>query len=62
MNKKSPCCKATIDASLGDGVLIGRCKHCGTMVSRLNPKTGRLEWLDGESPWTNEDLRSMDEN
>ncbi len=54
---KSPCCDASIGASLADGVLTGSCKKCYKNVVRTNPKTGVEEWLDGQSPWTNEKLR-----
>ncbi|MBU0531561.1 MAG: hypothetical protein ABIG32_01255 [Candidatus Uhrbacteria bacterium] len=58
---KSPCCNATIDGSLGDGVLIGSCAKCGQSVCRVDPKTRKAEWLDGESPWTDrQNLRPMD--
>jgi hypothetical protein len=57
---KSECCGAKIYASLGDGVLIGSCAACDKIVCRMNPRTGRSEWLDGESPWTSrDDLRGM---
>lgn len=52
----SPCCSAKIDASLVDGVMIGSCSKCSTYVVRMNPRTGVQEWLDGKSPWTEEDL------
>ena len=56
----SPCCGAKVEASLGDGVFIGSCSQCGGNVCRVNPRTGELEWLDGESPWTpRDDLRRM---
>jgi len=58
---KSECCKAEIYGSLGDGVLIGTCAHCGKPVSRTNPFTGEAEWLDGESPWIKKTLRLMEE-
>lgn len=57
--KRSPCCDAKIDASLGDGVLIGSCSVCGKNILRLNPETGAQEWLDGRSPWTHEPLRAV---
>lgn len=49
-----------LDASLGDGVLIGSCRVCHQNIVRLNPKTGRVEWLDGESPWTANALRPVE--
>ncbi len=60
---KSECCDATINASLGDGVLVGSCSKCHRDVCRTNPRTGRSEWLDGESPWTaRNDLREIKEH
>lgn len=57
---KSECCDAPITGTLGDGVLIGWCSKCEEHVSRMHPTNGKLEWLDGESPWTKrEDLREM---
>ena len=41
--KMSPCCDATVYASLCDGVLVGFCAACGQTVSRKNPTTGVLE-------------------
>ena len=55
----SPCHQATISTSLGDGVLIGSCSVCDEPVVRVNPRTGRQEWLDGHSPWTRRDLRPV---
>ena len=49
--------EATIGSALADGVLVGTCMDCLTMVVRINPKTGVEEWLDGRSPWTEGDLR-----
>jgi hypothetical protein len=57
--KTSPCHGARIDASLGDGVLMGSCHECGEPVVRLNPDTAVYEWLDGKSPWTREPLRPV---
>jgi len=49
-----------VSSSLGDGVLIGWCESCNKPVVRYNQKTGREEWLDGESPWTSRtDLRAV---
>lgn len=57
---KSPCCNASVGASLGDGVLLGSCSKCFEVVVRKNPRTGAVEWLDGESPWTSrDDLRPV---
>ncbi|HZT98983.1 MAG TPA: hypothetical protein VFA10_04950 [Ktedonobacteraceae bacterium] len=56
----SPCHQAVIEASLGDGVLIGSCSACGTNVVRVSPRTGKQEWLDGESPWTQKELRLVE--
>lgn len=59
---KSECCNARISASLGDGVLLGTCRECMKIVIRKNPRTGKREWLDGESPWTpRDDLREYEE-
>jgi hypothetical protein len=56
----SPCHHATILLGLGDGVLVGSCSICNADVFRANPRTGRREWLDGESTGTErEDLRPM---
>lgn len=60
---KSECCGAEIGGSLGDGVVIGHCNECFKAVCRQNPRTGKLEWLDGKSPWTGrDDLRPMPED
>ena len=48
---KSECCGATITASLADGVLSGWCSQCHQCVRRVNPLTGKIERLRGESPW-----------
>ena len=56
----SPCHQATIDGSLGDGVLIGSCSECFESVVRINSMTGKAEWLDGKSPWTDEELRPVE--
>lgn len=56
----SPCCNATIFLSLADGVLAGNCGNCREDVSRVNPRTGVAEWLDGHSIWHDGDLRPMD--
>lgn len=63
MASLSECCKAKIDGSLGDGVLIGSCGECHKMVCRVNPRTRRREWLDGASPWDSRDntLRPMED-
>lgn len=53
----SLCHNAKIDASLGDGVLMGSCSVCGENVVRVNPRIGKQEWLDGKSPWTQKELR-----
>ena len=53
----SPCHQAPIEASYGDGVLIGSCSTCGKDVVRVNPRIGKQEWLDGNSPWTERRLR-----
>jgi hypothetical protein len=53
--KCSPCCDDKIYASLGDGVLVGSCAKCGKDVIRKNPRTGKIELLNGESAWTTED-------
>ncbi len=52
--KLSLCCRAKIFGSLGDGVIIGTCSTCDTNVARVNPRTGKREWLNGASPWTTE--------
>lgn len=57
----SPCHQTTIDGSLGDGVLIGSCSVCFESVVRINRMTGKAEWLDGKSPWTEEELRPVEE-
>lgn len=59
--KLSPCCNKQILASRGDGVFIGFCAGCKKNVARVNPRTGKKEWLDGASPWTKkDDLRPME--
>jgi hypothetical protein len=57
----SECCTAPIDGSLSDGVLVGHCSKCSKSISRINPVTGKAEWLDGKSPWDRErtDYRAM---
>lgn len=55
----SPCHEATVIASLGDGVLIGSCSVCYTNIVRTNLRTGLVEWLDGNSPWTTRELRAL---
>jgi hypothetical protein len=57
----SKCCQATIETSLFDGILLGRCSICCKNVARINPNTGNPEWLDGKSPWTKEPLRKMND-
>src|SRR5271157_2882765 len=47
---ESPCCQATIDASLADGVLTGFCSKCKQPVVRYNYKTGKEECLLIEVP------------
>ena len=59
-SKTSPCCNAKIDAALSDGVLVGSCSNCRENICRMNPKTAKLEWLDGASPWVKEELRAME--
>lgn len=50
---RSECC--------GAGVWIGSCSACGKSICRVNPRTGRQEWLDGASPWTtDDDLRPIE--
>lgn len=53
----SPCHGAPIWASLGDGVMVGSCSKCGEYVCRANPRTGKAEWLNGNSPWDGRDAR-----
>jgi hypothetical protein len=57
----SPCHNAPIWASLADGVMVGSCSSdgCDTNVVRLNPRTLLQEWLDGNSPWTQYELRPV---
>ena len=55
IDSASRCCNATILMSRGDGVMMGTCARCDETVCRLNPRTGRAEWLNGESPWTTSD-------
>ena len=57
----SPCCDAAIWLSRGDGVMIGSCGQCLSMVCRINPRSGVAEWLDGEDPWIEAILRPMEE-
>ena len=61
MSNKSECCNANISGSFGDGVLIGTCDECHKAVCRMNSKTGKSEWLDGDNPWTKKELRPMEE-
>ena len=56
----SPCHEMTLLFSLGDGVAIGSCGTCGDNVVRINPVTDVEEWLDGNSPWTRQDLRPVE--
>lgn len=62
-NLLSPCCQTTIVASRGDGVTMGSCSACNKTVCRVNPTTGKEEWLDGNSPWIRSDypLRLIEE-
>ncbi len=53
----SPCCIAKIWVTRADGVMVGTCCECYKYVTRMNPVTGQLEWLDGHSPWTTVKLR-----
>lgn len=56
----SPCCRAVIYYARGEhGVSIGSCGTCGEMVSRVNPRTGQLEWLEGHHPDFEGPLRLM---
>ena len=57
--KRSPCCGVKILTSLADGVLVGSCRKCEKPVVRLNPKTGKQEYLDNNSPWTTKKLRPV---
>jgi len=55
-NEHVRCCKgARIDGSMSDGVMVGSCSKCGKNVVRMNPRTGKQEWLHGESPWSEKD-------
>ena len=56
---RSPCHHAALWSSLVDGVYAGSCSACFAFVVRLNPRTGEVEWLDGEPPWTTKPLRPM---
>lgn len=57
--KHVKCCKgARIYMSLSDGVIVGSCSECNKNIVRVNPRTGKQEWLHGESPWTEEDARA----
>jgi len=48
---QSPCCGHAIYYARGEhGVSIGSCGKCGDAVSRVNPRTGLLEWLEGHHP------------
>jgi hypothetical protein len=48
---QSPCCRHAIYYARGEhGVSIGSCGKCGDTVSRVNPRTGLLEWLEGHHP------------
>ncbi len=51
----STCHNSPLDASRGDGVSIGWCRQCGTAIVRINPRTRVEEYLDGRSPWTEQD-------
>ncbi|MBI5044795.1 MAG: hypothetical protein HZC02_02615 [Candidatus Levybacteria bacterium] len=55
----SPCCQASLDIGMADGVMVGNCSKCHKHVTRINPKTGVAEWLDGNSIWFKGDLRPM---
>lgn len=55
---QSPCHHIVMHMSRGDGVTIGICSLCGKNVIRINPRTQKEEWLNGESPWTQEDAQS----
>lgn len=54
--KKTPrwsnCCRTKIIMSVADGIVVGSCAKCGKNVVRLNPRTGKQEWLHGVSAWS----------
>ncbi|MCB9821280.1 hypothetical protein H6798_01980 [Candidatus Nomurabacteria bacterium] len=50
----SSCHAAVIRATLADGILAGYCSRCDRPVTRIHPVSGKLEWLDGASLWSNE--------
>lgn len=53
--KSCRCHDEPMDASLADGVMIGSCRAGGGPVIRVNPRTGKAEWLNGCSPWDRRD-------
>jgi hypothetical protein len=56
----SPCHHVPLYAARADGVIVGSCPKCDEDVVRVNPCTGRQEWLDGHSPWSSSDLRPVE--
>jgi len=59
-DSRSPCHNVKILVSRGDGVTLGSCSKCYEPVIRINPRTNLEEWLNGKSPWTEEDLRCLE--
>lgn len=56
---KSTCCNSRLGSASGDGVTYGFCESCGESVVRVNPRTGFEEFLDGQSIWSQGDLRPV---
>lgn len=49
------CHDSSLDWSRADGVHVGSCRECGEDIVRINPRTHVEEYLDGRSPWTEQD-------
>ena len=55
----SPCCQAKIIMSRTRGVDIGVCGKCDLLLIRVNPTTGKREWLDENLATTQRKLRPV---
>lgn len=56
---RSPCHVHRLSVVRADGVWVGHCDGCNAECVRMNPRTGLFEWLDGQSPWTSQELRPV---
>lgn len=51
----SSCCRASIRTVTRMGVRYGVCTGCNVPAIRINPRTDCVEWLEGASPWSEQD-------